>query len=156
MAARSVGVLEETLGFPVPPDEIGYLAMHFGAALEEQTLSVQRIFRVVVVCSTGIGSSKLLEARIRKHYETIRIVESRSVLDLEEYLASRTDVDFVISTVPVKGLERPVALVSPLLLEEDMERINRIMKTLVGTAAAPGGSGRRPEISRPAWRPSPS
>ncbi len=139
MAARSVGVLEETLGFPVPPDEIGYLAMHFGAALEEQTLSVQRIFRVVVVCSTGIGSSKLLEARIRKHYETIRIVESRSVLDLEEYLASRTDVDFVISTVPVKGLERPVALVSPLLLEEDMERINRIMKTLVGTAAAPRG-----------------
>lgn len=135
MTARSVGVIEEKVGIKVPEDEIGYLAMHFGAALEEQSLNVHRIFRVVIVCSTGIGSSKLLEARIRKHYETVRIVESRSVIDLDSYLKSREDVDFVISTVPVNGLERPVAVVSPLLLEQDMERINRIMKAMAGTVS---------------------
>lgn len=142
MTARSVGVIEEKVGVLVPEDEIGYLAMHFGAALEEQTLNIHRIFRVVIVCSTGIGSSKLLEARIRKHYETVRIVESRSVMNLDAYLKSHEDVDFVISTVPVQGLERPVALVSPLLLEQDMEKINRIMKALAGTV-----SGRRQERS---------
>lgn len=140
MTARSVGVIEDKVGVLVPEDEIGYLAMHFGAALEEQTLNVHRVFRVVIVCSTGIGSSKLLEARIRKHYETIRIVESRSMINLDEYLNSHEDVDFVISTVSVKGLKRPVAVVSPLLLEQDMEKINRIMKGLAGTI-----SGKRPE-----------
>ncbi len=142
MTARSVGVIEEKVGVLVPEDEIGYLAMHFGAALEEQTLAVHRIFRVVIVCSTGIGSSKLLEARIRKHYETVRIVESRSVINLDDYLKNHEDVDFVISTVPVQGLERPVAVVSPLLLEQDMDKINRIMKALAGTV-----SGKRQELS---------
>lgn len=142
MTARSIRVIEEKVGIRVPEDEIGYLAMHFGAALEEQTLNVHRVFRVVIVCSTGIGSSKLLEARIRKHYETVRIVESRSVMDLDAYLKSHEDIDFIISTVPVQGLERPVAVVSPLLLEQDMEKINRIMKALAGTA-----SGKRQERS---------
>lgn len=140
MTARSVRVIEDKVGVSVPEDEIGYLAMHFGAALEEQTLSIHRVFRVVIVCSTGIGSSKLLEARIRKHYETIRIVESRSVINLDDYLRGHEDVDFVISTVPVQGLERPVAVVSPLLLEQDMEKINRVMKALAATV-----SGKRQE-----------
>lgn len=133
MTARSIGLLEEKLGLTVPEDEIGYLAMHFGAALEEQSHAEERIYRVVIVCSTGIGSSKLLEARIRKHYDRVRILESCSVMDLEEYLKDRSDVDFVISTVAVKGLRIPVAVVSPLLLEQDMERIQRTMKTFSGS-----------------------
>lgn len=51
---------------PVAEDEIGYLTIHFQAALERQIAHK----RILVVCSSGVGTSHLLKIVSCVHFLT--------------------------------------------------------------------------------------
>ncbi len=126
---NSVRLLEERIGQPVPDDEVGYLTMHFGAAIESLLKKRNTTWRVIIACSTGIGSSKLLESRIQKIYKSIKIVSVCSTLNIENVLNKET-VDFVISTVQLDQNLVPTVVVSPLLLDEDASKIEKVMENV--------------------------
>ncbi len=121
--------IEERLGNKIPEDEIGYLTMHFGAAIESSIKRRNLVWRVIIACSTGIGSSKLLESRVGKLYKNIKIVSVRSTLSIEKAIQDE-DVDFVISTVRLKQTLVPTVVVSPLLLDEDAKRIEEMLSAI--------------------------
>jgi mannitol operon transcriptional antiterminator len=80
----------------VPDEEIGYLVMHFGASLE-RVKQFPRVVRAIVVCRSGIGSSKLLAIRLGKEMPQIKIIDFVSW-----YEAARIpedEYDLIISTV---------------------------------------------------------
>ncbi|WP_187286573.1 BglG family transcription antiterminator [Thermosediminibacter oceani] len=121
VAGRAARLLEKRFGVTVPESEIGYIAMHIGAALEHGG-GAERA-GVVLVCPSGIGSARMLASRIKKELPELEVLEVVSALDLEKALEKHPDAEAVISTVPMEVSKAPVLLVSPLLNDDDVEKI---------------------------------
>lgn len=102
----------------VSDDEVGYLAVHFQAAIERQITHK----RVLLVCSTGVGTSHLLKSRILRAFpdwEIVAAVPSDSLPSVSQQLAP----DLVISTVHVPEIETPVVYVTAFLNDADLQRV---------------------------------
>lgn len=106
----------------IPESEIGFLTMHFGAALERLNLLHKR-FKTVVVCPSGIGTSRLLAATLKKEYPDLQILGIQSILSLDPYDLSNKNVDLIISTVPL-NIDYPFVQVSPILNKQDILFLN--------------------------------
>jgi activator of the mannose operon (transcriptional antiterminator) len=103
----------------ISEDEISYLAVYFQAAIEE-VISKKR---VMIVCSTGVGTSHLLEKRVKNHFPEWHIVDVVSAKYLEN-MVDLSDVDLIISTVKLHVLlSKPVAYVSALFNKADEKRV---------------------------------
>ncbi|MET1173986.1 BglG family transcription antiterminator [Paenibacillus amylolyticus] len=113
-------------GTEVPDEEIGFLVMHFGASIE-RLRALKREIRAIIVCTSGIGSSRMLSSRLSKEIPEIRIMDSVSW-----YEAARmpTDqYDLVLSTVDLPMDEHQYYKVSPLLTAEESERLRHFIRT---------------------------
>ncbi|WP_373232519.1 BglG family transcription antiterminator [Cohnella sp.] len=111
----------------IPEEEIGYLVMHFGAAIERWKLAPGNV-RVLLVCLSGIGSSKLLAVRITKEIPQINLLGHYSW-----YEASRMpqdQYDLIVSTVdlPIEP-ERYIKL-SPLLTRAETEKLRTYVREI--------------------------
>lgn len=102
-------------------DEIGFLTIHFQAAVER---SMQQK-NVIIVCPEGIGFSRLIAHRIERFISSIVIKDIVSLNQLPQ--VDLEDIDFVISTVPLKECAKPVVLVSSFLSELDIRGINNFL-----------------------------
>lgn len=124
VAKKAAQVLERRFGVQVPEEEIGYIAMHIGAALEREREKAG----VVLVCPSGIGSARMLASRIRKELPDLEIIDVVSLLDLERTLETHPETEAVISTVPLEEDRLPVIVVSPLLSYDDVENIKAFIR----------------------------
>ena len=130
ISRKCVMVVEKHLGIKMPDSEIAYIAMHLGAAIENEETSFKPVYRCAIACSTGIGTSRLLATKISKEYNNIQVVEIISTLHIDEIRLREKKIDFIISTVTIDYCSIPVVTVNPLLFEEDKTRINQQMKVL--------------------------
>ena len=91
------------------------------------TLESKKTKRVVLCCSTGIGTSHLLKKRIQNTFPDIEIIDAISLNRLKKMDLS--EVDFVISTIKMnEKISCPVVNVSVLLDQRDVEKIQSVMK----------------------------
>jgi len=127
---QAVRYVEAKCRVEIPEDEIGYLAVHVAASFEKYT-SQQKRHRALLVCGSGIGTARLVSALLHKYLPEVEIVEVVSSLELPEVLKS-SPADFIISTVPVKIKSLPVIQVNPLLREEDISYLRRILLETLG------------------------
>jgi mannitol operon transcriptional antiterminator len=104
----------------VPEEEIGYLVMHFGSSLE-RALKDDYTFRALIVCSSGIGSSKMLASRIKKEIPEIEILKNASLFEVDSI--PENEYDFIISTISLPMASHECIVVSPFLTEEEIQRI---------------------------------
>jgi mannitol operon transcriptional antiterminator len=130
LAAKCVVPVEKHLKIKMPDSEIAYIAMHLGAVIERKTSGEKRIYKAVVACSTGIGTSGLLATRIEKEYDNIQVVEVISSLHIKESYLRDKGIDLIISTVPVEAVQLPVVVVNPLLFQKDKEMVEGLIKQL--------------------------
>ena len=68
-------VNEHLLSIEIPESEIGYIAIHIGAAMENEGKLEGRIYRVAVACASGIGTSRLLTTRLQKEFKVIQVID---------------------------------------------------------------------------------
>ncbi|MDA8352286.1 MAG: BglG family transcription antiterminator [Firmicutes bacterium] len=108
----------------VPREEIGYLVMHFGAALERRRRGRPR--RALVVCASGIGTSKLLASRLQAEFPQIAGVETASFLEWPG--KDPRDYDLILSTIPLDLEEGAYLRVHPYLTDQDLSRIRARLK----------------------------
>jgi len=113
--------LEKELGVKVGEEEIGYLAMHLGASVERQ----KHPKRVLVVCSSGVGTAQLLASRLRKLSPALEVVDMVSALRIRESCLSLAGkIDAIVTTVPlVENLGYPMIRIPPLLTDLDQQRL---------------------------------
>lgn len=109
----------------IPEDEIGYIVIYFIASMDSLS---QNSISVLVVCSTGIGSSKMLRSRLEREFSEIDVKKIVSLHklhdeDLDQY-------DFIISTVPLDLDESKYLCVSPLLNENEKATLRKQIDTL--------------------------
>ena len=127
LAAASVKDIEGELGLVFPEEEIAYIAMHLGAALNDnQTLKkLQR--RVIVACPTGMGTSRLLASRLRQQYDNLIVHDMVSTMHLTPAYFREHEADFIIATVPIPHVPLPVVVVSALLTPADQGKIDGLL-----------------------------
>ena len=101
----------------ISDDEAAYLAMHFGAVLEQNAMFRLRL-RVVVACPLGMGSSRFLASRLGNEFPSLQVEGCCSVRELNAADLRQRKIDFIISTVPLE-LDYPAVCISPSLLEPD-------------------------------------
>lgn len=120
-------VLRRESGIAINEDEIGYLALHIGAALERKEMNVHPK-RCLVVCASGIGSARLLSYKLQSKFgPRIEIIGTTEYYKLKEYPFDL--VDFVVSTIPIRdSLPVPVIEVNTFLGEGDFERVQYVLK----------------------------
>ncbi|MDO5539484.1 MAG: BglG family transcription antiterminator [Eubacteriales bacterium] len=124
---RVAQVLEKCLGRPVPETETGFLTVHFGAAmvrLEGRNENIRQV-RMGVVCSSGIGISRLMMTKLEKAFRGRTEITPYGKKDITPYIAGKTD--FFVSSIPLELEEVPVIFVNPLLSEQDMEEVRRMV-----------------------------
>ena len=115
-------VIERRYGYEVPEPEIGFLAIHFGAAevrLESRKENRRKV-NVGIVCASGIGISRLLSSKIAKNFTDRVELSAYGVADLSPYVLKKND--FLVSTMTLKE-DADILYVSPLLPTEDMDKI---------------------------------
>lgn len=108
----------------VSDDEIGYLAVHFQAAIERQITHK----RVLLVCSTGVGTSHLLKSRILRAFPDWEIIAAVPASKLQS-VSQQMAPDLVISTVYVPEMDTPVVHVTAFLNDADLQRITEKLIT---------------------------
>lgn len=120
-------VLGRRLGCKVPEEETGFLAVHFGAALVRMEGKNEKIrpVHVGVVCSSGIGISRLMSTKLEKVFRERMEITTYGKNDITPYIIGKTD--FFISSLPLNHKEIPVIFVNPLLSEENIEEIRRMV-----------------------------
>ncbi|MGN1377843.1 MAG: BglG family transcription antiterminator [Dorea sp.] len=119
-------VLEESVGKKVPEEEIGFLTVHFGAAmvrLENRNEEIRKV-HVGVICSSGIGISRLMSSKLERVFHDRMQITAYGKKDVTPYVVGKTD--FFVSSIPVEQMDVPVIAVNPLLDEKDMEEIRRM------------------------------
>ncbi|MEK5407885.1 PRD domain-containing protein [Paenibacillus sp. FSL W8-0439] len=109
----------------VPDEEIGFLVMHFGASLE-RLRQLQREVRAIVVCTSGIGSSRLLATRLAKELPQIKIVDRASWYEATRI--PKEDYDLIISTVELPLEPDRYLKISPLLTQEESDRLRHFIQ----------------------------
>lgn len=123
----------------IPDEEIGFLVMHFGASIERLN-QLGRNVRAILVCSSGLSSSRLLGTRLRKEMSQIEVLGNVSW-----YEAARIpeeNYDLIISTIDLPLADDKYVKLSPLLTQEDTERLLQfIQNTTLRTRYAGSASG---------------
>ncbi len=112
----------------IPEAEIAFFAMHFCAALERKISATKKI-SVAVVCPTGISTSRILVASIKKEFTEIVIKSTLSALNLDAQMLESENIDLIISTVELK-IDFPYVCVNPILLEQDKILIRNKIKNI--------------------------
>lgn len=112
--------------FSFTDDEIAYIVLHFGSALELNKEKVQ--IRALIICPTGIGTSKMLSSRLKT--EVPEIVSTDVVSLKEMNHVDWKNYEIIISTVllPLQQ-EFKYVYVNPLLYEKDVESIYEYLST---------------------------
>ncbi|MDY4307176.1 PRD domain-containing protein [Enterococcus mundtii] len=124
-AIQLANALSQDFSINVPEDEVAFLAVHIQAMKEQKEEKHQKKVSVLLVCSSGKGTSQLLAARLRRNYEKIEI--SR-ILSIQELMQTSIDEDLVISTVNLNLETIPTINVSPVLNKLERQKIEQFLK----------------------------
>ncbi|MBB5336269.1 activator of the mannose operon (transcriptional antiterminator) [Pectinatus brassicae] len=107
----------------ITDDEIAYLVIYFENAVEE----IINKKRVLIVCSSGIGTSHLLKKRIMKYFPEWNIIDTISVKNFEGTIASE-QIDLVISTIKLNTkVNVPIAYVNALFSDADANNLRELV-----------------------------
>lgn len=98
--------------------ELSYIVLHFASSYEQ--IYRENFVRALVICSSGIGSSKILGSLIRKNIPEIKNVEYSIPTKLTNYLINNYDI--IISTIKLNE-DIDYILVPTILRDEDVEKI---------------------------------
>jgi|GEM_PF-2315577 lichenan operon transcriptional antiterminator len=88
-------ILLDSYGLQSNEDSLGYIAMHFAAAMERA--NAHDIYRVLIVCATGFAGSELLRTRVISQVANVSVVAVISAYDLKGYDLS--GISLILSTV---------------------------------------------------------
>lgn len=120
--AVSSGLKIVFMNYHFPKSEVAYIALHFGGMLQAKQ---RRSLHVLVVCSSGIGTSRILSNRLKQHFSEITQTTEVSVSSLKSIDFPK--YDGMISTVAV-DTKYPHITVNPLLPKQDAENVKYFLK----------------------------
>lgn len=110
-------------------NETLYVVIHFASAYERNPKS--QSLKVLIICSSGIGTAKILENRLRKNVSEITSVDISRISQLHQMNYDKYDL--ILSTIFLQGFEEDYKVVTPLLMEDELKSIKRYVKQIIET-----------------------
>lgn len=107
-------------------DELGYVVIHFATSLERTP--VGKTFSALVLCSSGIGTARILESRLKKYVPELKKIRVAKISEMNQLDFKPYDV--ILATVFLPGFQLPYKVISPLLLEEEITEIRGQLQRL--------------------------
>lgn len=127
MALIASEILEKEEHIQSNENETGFLAIHFGAALERSRYDQAYGKRAIIVCGAGLSSAVMLKTSLARKFGPL--------LKIEKILSSRelkpcdiASTDFIFTTVPLPKIPRKKVIEIPTILtEQDFHNIETHM-----------------------------
>ena len=107
-------------------DEIGYIALHIGAAIERCFSGNIAKKNVYIVTGNGNAAGRMLEARIHNYFkDKLQIKDILTISEYEELTNKQLDdIDFIITTSVINSSRVQTILVDLALSRNDVETIS--------------------------------
>ncbi|GBU10811.1 transcriptional antiterminator [Erysipelotrichaceae bacterium] len=117
----------------IDEDEVSYLALHIGAALERCYGIVDIIkTQVILVCSGGAGVGRIMEAKLATQLQfDVKLVCSKRAYEAMEMVYC----DVIIATIPVTLKNKPVVYAEMLPGDWDLAKISEGVAKLKKSAS---------------------
>ncbi|WP_196592818.1 BglG family transcription antiterminator [Pectinatus sottacetonis] len=128
LAIAAGSVIREMESITADEDEIGYIAIHFGAALSRKGIHQSKLpKKVIIACDSGMGVAILLRSKLKERFgESIDVEKTIPGYDISDELLC--NVDYVITTEPLTNINgKKVICLHNLCNEEDLQRIETKM-----------------------------
>ncbi|MBC1379220.1 BglG family transcription antiterminator [Listeria innocua] len=111
----------------ISDDEVGYITIYFAKHIEESPL----VKRIIIMCSSGIGTSELLKVKVQKAFPDVEIVDVLSSTKFKNSLQDYQNIDFILTTINAESTkEIPSLLVSAMFTEKDKMMVKKLMESL--------------------------
>lgn len=118
-------IFEKKLGISINEDEIGYICLHIAAAIERLNNKI----KVVVVCSSGIGTSQIIATRLKKNFPQMDIAAIIPLRYLTDDVIQNNDL--IVSTVPINMQSEKIIYISALLEKSDLTKIKNQIQNII-------------------------
>lgn len=110
----------------IPANEVGYVTMHIGAAIERQNGMVSRL-KALIICPNGISTAKILLGKLKNSFPEIDVIDVCSIREMDERV--KEGYDIVLSTVKVnKDHSGEITVISPFLPDRDIDMVSGLVK----------------------------
>lgn len=118
--------------FVLNEEDVGYVSVHIGAAIERYFTKRLEKKNVILVCGSGQATTRMLEARLNLYFpDKINIVKSLSYNEYNNYRGKDFNkIDFIISTIPLESKIIPSITVNFSLKNKDIECISRFLNVM--------------------------
>lgn len=118
MTVTAAPILENRLGVKLDADELSFITLHIGASLERLYDNRWEKKQVALVCGSGTATALLLKGRLETEFS--EYLNITGIYSLYEYEHSKlSNVDFVVSTVPIYNSSLPVIQVDLSNFQKD-------------------------------------
>ncbi|SDZ65793.1 lichenan operon transcriptional antiterminator [Evansella caseinilytica] len=119
--------LEKLTNVTIDENEIGYLALHIGAAIERRNLKSDKPKRAIVVCASGAGSAQMIKYKLKSRFsDKIEVIKTTEYYKLAQ--CSLDAVDVIISSIPIQEeLPVPIIYVNTILNDHDFSKIDHFI-----------------------------
>ena len=114
-----IGKYKSYLEVDVNKDEIAFLTIHFKEAMDRR--EIKQLKNILIVCGFGYGSSKLLKENVKKNFD-VNVIDAMPLHKFYE-MDDFNNIDLIITTVPIKTKGIDTIKVNPILLEEDIKKL---------------------------------
>ena len=111
--------------FHIPMAEANYLTMYMAMALEMNAKTKDDTPKVIVVCPSGGITVWMMVSRLKTEFPNVNIVDVVSLKKLSQ--VDKRNSKAIITTVNIFDRELPVIKVSPILTDEDVRAIRKIL-----------------------------
>ncbi|TSB44839.1 BglG family transcription antiterminator [Alkalicoccobacillus porphyridii] len=103
-------------------DENGFITLYFAKVMV--TGQHQRPIKTLIMCTTGIGTSELLKAKVSKKFPELDIVDLVASQNMQMVKEKYPGADLILSTVHLKGdISMHHLLVSAMFTLDDQKRL---------------------------------
>lgn len=115
--------IREKFDLELDENEIGFLAMHFGASLERR--KGNNAFKVAVLCHYGMGTAQLLAEKIKRYIKNIDVVGVYPVHALDNIMELKLDCIITTQAVNKVNSKIPVLVVEDILSDAAIKQIDQ-------------------------------
>lgn len=115
----------DQLHIQITEDEVGFIIIHIQNIIEQQ----KKRKNILLVCPQGLVVSNLILNQVRSILPAYNFIETIAIERINE--VKLDSVDFVISTVDIPNLKKPLVKVSPIISKEDILNVIDFYQSLI-------------------------
>jgi len=121
---------EKFINKKLSDDEISLITIYFGGQLQDINRTRNWDTDVLIVCSSGIGTSTLLKNQLTNRYPNITFSEPLSNFQFDN--CPLNDVKLIVSTINLESKQHvPFIKVSPLLTKDNLKKIDQELNPII-------------------------